>query len=281
MGRIDASFATSRQTVNRYDAPAAALRRLNLPLPNADSFLDIVQLNASELQRTLARIDDEYEVAERTNLQTSAAYEALGNVEAKLQEISTILDTNTRAGISPYTRRDNQKKIDQLIKEIGEIFRDTRSEGTPLFDGKLELTAGSQSIRIEQMSLDRLGKIFVNGRSLSLEDLKSGGRLDTDRQSRQVAIAATRSVRTALKTVTGLRQRLKDFSQGAVVPRLADFAELIAGLTQTVSTDTIGSSQEAMEVLREIRLMTMQATGVAAAVGAEDWDQERVIQLLS
>lgn len=281
MGRIDASLATPQRPANRYDAPDAALRRLDLPAPADRRFLDIVQLGAADLQRATRRIDLERDHAERVNIQTGTAYQALGDVEKKLQEIQKLTETNSRSGTSPFVRRDNQKQIDALLEDVERIFQTTRVEELPLFDGKLTLTAGSQSIDLPHFSLDRLGKTFLNGRSLSLADLKSRQPLDTTRRTSFTTLGSARSVRDALKTVGTLREQLQTFSKEAVIPRLRDVAEVVAGLSQTVSFDTIGSSEQAMEVLQEIRLMTLQATGVAAAVGADGWNQQRVIELLS
>lgn len=281
MGRIDASLTTLQRPTNRYDAPDAALRRLELPQPVGERFLDILQLNASDMQRTLRVINAEREHVERVNIQTGTAYEALEKVEKKLEEVQKLAQTNSRSGTSPFARRDNQKQINTLLKEIEDIFRNTRAEGVPLFDGQVTLAAGSQSIQLPQMALDRLGKLFLNGRSLSLADLQSSKPLDTTRRTSMAALGSDRSIRQALKTISTLRQELKAFSQETVIPRMGDVAEVIAGLMQTVSHDTIGNSEQAMEVLQEIRLMTLHATGVAAAVGADGWDQKRVIELLS
>ncbi len=282
MSRLAASLGINTPPpVSRYNAPDAALRRLELPGTDRRGFVDLIQLSGTALQQAVREIDLEGQRMEAAHLRGVAAVEALKTAEEKLTEIRTLQQANARSGSAPLTRRDNQKKIDALLKEIHQTFAEAGTEHTRVFDGTVVLSARNQTIELPELSLDRLGRVAFNGRMRSLADLASRGAFDTTRRSTATTAAATRSIDSALDAVSTLREKIETFTRDTVRPRLGDVAEVLAGLYETLGVEQLATAAQAQTVLKDLRDLTLQTSAVAVAVGADNWDRQRVMDLLS
>ncbi len=286
MSGVSSILRQERTPVSRYTAPDEALRRLALPQEQGRSFVDLSRLSSTGLQAAIQDIDNEGKRLEQTHLRATAAINALATAETKLKLISDIQAANSKSGSSPLTRRDNQKKIDLLLKEIDLAFEDA-GKGTPdlkgvkVFDGQTQLSAAKQTVDLPELSLDSLGRIAHNGQMRSLADLRSRQALDTTRIGGNAVSGGRRTVGESIKTVNDLRQKLETFATQTLRPRLGDVAEVMAGLFDTLGVKQIRSSGDADQVLVELRELTLQTTAVATAVGADGWDRQRVVDLLT
>ncbi len=281
MGALAASLGINNTPVSKYTAPDEAMRRLALPGQRARTFVDLVQLSGSALQSAVREIDTEGQKLEAAHLNGAAALEALQKTGGKLTEIRDLQRGNAKGGSSPITRRDNQKKIDALLKEIDQALGQAGQDDTRVFDGQTKLSGAGQTLELPELSMEKLGRVAVNSQMRSIADLKSRAPLDTTRQRSSTEIGASRSIDSAIKTVADLSEKVRDFTVQTVRPRLGDVAEVLAGLYESLGVDKIRTFSEAQSTLRELRNLTLQTTAVASAVGADGWDQERVIELLS
>jgi hypothetical protein len=264
--------------------PAEALKRLDLRGPASAPWEDIVKLDATGVERVARALDDE-----RLALQN--AYEGGGNadkllqqIQDKLTEAAGLATANGKSGTARRTRRENQAKIDKLLKEIESSASDLKSpDGDRLLDGKGELVAGkgstnSVSLPLDRVAPDALGKVVVDGQTRSLADVMRHKPLDTSTGKRSDLADAARSFDEAQKTVAALREKIQTFQHDELRPRLGDVATAMEGVYTTTS---LGSGDEALQTARELRTMMLQSATLATAISADGWDRERTLDLLT
>ena len=85
-------------------------------------------------------------------------------------------------------------------------------------------------------------------------------------------------VKEATATVKSLREQLVTFTEKSIRPRISDVANAVAGL---FSDAAIGNSDTALKTAQELRDLTLASSTAALAVGAEGWDRQRVLDLLT
>jgi hypothetical protein len=108
----------------------------------------------------------------------------------------------------------------------------------------------------------------------------SGKVLDTRDVSRRDARAAARSIDAARDTIATLKKKIESFQNESIRPRLGDIATTFEGLYDKRAL-SLGGSTEALIVARDVRSMLLASAALAAGVGAEDWDRQRVLALVS
>lgn len=277
MTRLNASLTSG---ISRFDAPDQALRRLNLDGVAGRGFLGVVNASGSDLARAVVQIDGE---RQRLELGFGRADEAVGvlrDVEEKLAELKSLVAANTRGGAGPMQKNANQKQIDSLLEAIDEALADTgKSLGSRVFAGDTRLVAGERSLDVPEVTLERLGRHSSGGRTVNLGELKSRRLLDTVRRQGPARAGAKRAVEMAVKEVGELRESLETFTKETLRPRVADVAEVMGAIYTSLSE--INTSSEAQAVLREVRELTLKSSAVATAIGADGWDRNRVLDLLT
>ena len=139
------------------------------------------------------------------------------------------------------------------------------------------LKAGDASVDVDEVSREALGRLVLNGKAMSLADVVRRGGLDSSRH-RTAAEGARKSITAAVEAVKALRERIGTFQEKGLRPRIGDVANALAGLFNDAS---LGNTEQAIEVARDLRDMTLASSTAALAVGAEGWDRERVLELLT
>ncbi len=258
--------------------PAKALKRLKLAGKAHQPYVDVVHFGATDLGVVTRTLDDEREHLEQASARTKVAGEALTKIEELLTKAKALVDSNVR-GSSPSRRRANQRQIDALMTQIDTAVEEADEKAPDLFTGSTTLTAGDESVDVDEISRQALGKLVLNGKVLSLRDIATRGGLDSARR-RSGAEGARRSITQAAETVTELREKLQTFQSKSVRPRLGDVANALAGLFEKRSED-LGSSDAALKVASELRASALASSTAALAVGADGWDRERIIELLT
>jgi flagellin-like hook-associated protein FlgL len=257
--------------------PAKALRRLGLPGKAHRPYVDVVHFGASDLGTVVRQIDDERQKLEDTSMQVRDARTALGEIGELISQAKDLVTTNAN-GTGRGTKKANQKKVDALLTQIDDMAKNASEANPDLFSGRTTLHAGQASVEVDEVSRDGLGKLVLNGRSLSLKDVVRRGALDTTR-SHQSAQGAKRSLIAAADQVEGLLKRVETFLSDDLRPRLGDLANASAGLF--TSADGLGSSDQALKTAAELRDATLASSTAALAVGADGWDRDRILELLS
>lgn len=257
--------------------PAAALRRLRLPGKAREPYVDVVHFGASDLSVVARELDGERERLQQAATQSSKAGAALTQIEDLLKEAGDLVDANAR-GAGRGRRKSNQRKVDALLRQVDDIASNASAANPDLFAGRTTLIAGDASVKVDGVSREDLGRLVLNGRVLSLADIATRGGLDSARR-RSAAEGAGKSIAAATETVKSLRERLQTFTEKSVRPRLGDVANALAGLFSGASG--LGTSETAVKTARELRDITLAGTTAALAIGAEGWDRERLIELLT
>ena len=274
--------ASARQPsgVDDPESPQAALRRLRLKGEAGEPYADVVRLGSDDLRTAVRGIDAERERLDQAFLGSERGLTALKAIGAALDDIGKLAGETARAGLGKSQRRTNQSKIDQRLAEIDAAITDDPETET-LFAGDTTLTAGTQSLKVDRVSLGALGRLVSNGRALSLKDLASGEYLDTSERRASRAAAAKRSIDEAAETVRSLEERLTAFARDEVVPRIGDVATVMEGLLGSVGGGQLGSSDTALGVARDVRALLIESGTAAVIAGADGWDRERLLELLS
>jgi flagellin-like hook-associated protein FlgL len=259
------------------DTPDAAFRRLQLPGRAGSSYSEIVRLSATELRIVGRRLDDERESLQQSYEAASTAIKALQKVEELLGEADKVVSANQGAG--PVTRRMNQKKLDDLLEQMTEAIKGQSPQEKAALDGSTTLRAGKRSLKLDRVSLDTLGRTLYRGRSYTVGDLARRGELDATRHPRSVR-AAEQTIAAATREVKQLRKEIETFQAESLRPRLGDVATTLEGIFDA-RYDTLTSTSDAMATAREIREMVLTSATLATSIGADGWDRERVIDLIT
>ena len=266
---------------DKADSPESALRRLHLPEPTGESYQDLVQLDSTDLRNVATQIDDERVQLERSHNLTTQALTVLTAIEETLADVADRQKQNATPGTSKQTRRENQDKIDAALKEITEALNAAGTETEKSFaEPGTVLRAGQRSLKIDPLSLDTLGRITRNGKTVSLGDIARRGPLDTTRRKRTVQDAARQSIADAQEQVAALKDKLTAFETDIVRPRVSDLATSMEGIYDS-TVGGLGSTNEALDTARKLRKLMLNSATAAVAVGAEGWDRERVLALLT
>lgn len=275
--------ATAPNT-EKVATPAEALKRLDLRGPGATPWDDIVRFDATGVERIARAIDDERIALQDAYDGGGNAFTALTRIDDLLTEADTLAAANGRSGAGRRTQRENQSKIETLFREIETIAESVQSpDGTPLLHGEGVLTAGKAtakkaSLKLDRVALGSLGRITVNGRTLTLADVARRKPLDTAEGNRSDVADARRAIERAKESVTAMKDRIQAFQTDELRPRLGDVATAMEGIYTSTSLD---STEEAMATARELRTMMLQSATLATAIAADGWDRERTLGLLT
>jgi len=260
------------------ESPPDALRRLKLPGPAGRNYDDVLDLDATDLRVVVRRLDSERETVQASYESSSRATTALKSVEELLARVNTLYSANASAGTS--TRRENQRELDGILDDVQKAISDADSTNDALFDGTTELPGGRESLKIDRVSLDTLGQVFTRGRKFSLEDLARGGRLDLSRRGSRTARTGGRVIDQAIEDVKLLREKLEAFQVEKLRPRLGDVATALEGLYEDRSGG-LTTTESALATARDIRTTLLTSATLALTVGAEGWDSDRLVALVS
>lgn len=253
------------------------MRRLGLPGKARAPYTDVVRLGASDLAVVARTLDDERERLEAAGTRVAEANAALTRIEEILKEASDLVASNAK-GAGGARRKSNQRKVDELMEELDTVAQEASAGAPDLFAGRTTLVAGDASEQVEEVSREALGRLVLNGKVMSLADVVRRGGLDSSK-NRTAAQGARKSLADATATVTALKERLLTFNEDRIRPRLGDVANALAGIFTDASG--LGSSDAAIQTARELRDITLASSTAAVAVGAEGWDRERVLDLLT
>jgi flagellin-like hook-associated protein FlgL len=282
LSSISANLASVIEAIKARNAdpaedPAKALRRLGLPGKAGSPYTDVVRLGASDLAVVARTLDDEHDRLQAAGSRVAEADAALTRIEEILKEASDLVESNAR-GAGSGRRKANQRKVDGLLDELDAVARDASKDDPDLFSGRTTLKAGDASVDVDAVSREALGRLVLNGKVMSLADVVRRGGLDSSK-NRTAAEGARKSLADATATVTSLKERLLAFNEDSLRPRVGDLANALAGIFTDASG--LGSSEAAVQTARELRDITLASTTTALAVGAEGWDRERVLDLLT
>ncbi|MGB7160050.1 MAG: hypothetical protein WBD40_18430, partial [Tepidisphaeraceae bacterium] len=212
------------------------------------------------------------------------AVEALKQIDEILTEVDGLAKENAKSATGPRSRKRNQQKIDALMEKIESTAAKAGTEGNRVLTGSTSLTAGgagslkTESFKLERVGLDTLGRITVGGRTLTLEDIATREPLDTATGKDSAIDAARRSIEVAKERIATVTEQIGAFQRESIRPRLGDVATAMEGLYTSTS---LGSGEEAIALARELRQMMLASSTIAVGVAADDWDRERVLDLLT
>ncbi|MBL8747025.1 MAG: flagellin [Phycisphaerae bacterium] len=185
--RIMNSLATGFRINRAADDPAGLISSLNL---------------SSSLQR----LDAESRSLSRTDLTLSAADGAMTEVSDLLNDAEGLaVASASTGGASPEEREAMQLEFDSIMQSVDRLASSSGFNGRRLFDGRMTLGVGEDSITLSKLSTHDLG---LSGASLA------GG----DPQATIDAIRAARAHMTAARAEVGA------FQKDAIAPRVRAMA---------------------------------------------------------
>jgi flagellin-like hook-associated protein FlgL len=262
------------------NSPREALRRLQLTGLAGKNYGDIVALGATDLDTVARQLDDERDSLETNFGRGATADSALVKLEDSLKQVDDLVTENEKSGLSHADRIKNQKQIDKLLAGVDEALTSAGDVTERVLNGETTVAAGGESIQIDRTSLASLGHIPGNGHTLSLRDLFSGKALDTSTHKHSAIELAHKTTTKALATVGDLRTKIESFQRDTIRPRLGDVANAMQGLF-AARAETLTSSATALQTAADLRNILLSSATFAAAVGADGWDKERVLALVS
>ncbi len=284
MSQISTNLTAALKSLNASSAevvttPEEALRRLDLRGPAAAvTWNDVVRLDATGVERIARAVDDERIALQDAYDGGGNAFTALTRIDELLTKAQTLATANGKSGAGVRTRRENQSKIDVLLKEIETTAAGVKSpDGNPLLDGG-KASRKTESLKLDPVTLDSLGRIVVNGRTVSLADVARRKPLDTSNGPRSDVGDARRAIESAKESVAAMKEKIQAFQAEELRPRLGDVATAMEGIYTSTSLD---STEEAMATARELRTMMLQSATLATAIAADGWDRERTLSLLT
>lgn len=292
MGKISASNLIFRETgapasAAKTDTPTEALRRLAFSGNAGKPWADVLALSGGDLAQVIRTIDGERQSLEHHYAGGTIADTTLTKIKEKLAEADTLVVANSKSGVTRYGRRQNQHKLDKLVDEIETLAADARvpDGGGKLFTGSVTLVAGamanSTSLRIPKISLESLGRGNVRGQTISLKDLVSRGLLDTSKDKNAVIDDARRAIKSATETANEIIEQVRTFQRDTLAPRLGDVATAMEGLYRSDATTTLTTAESAQKTAADLRQIMLDSATLATAVGADGWDRERTLALVS
>lgn len=293
MTRISASnlvfrSATGSTAAAKADTPADALRRLQLEGNAGKSWTDVLSLTTDQFTDVVRTIDGERGLLEHNYAGATVVDTTLTDVLAKLDEADKLVTANGKSSVDRYTRRNNQAALDKVIKDIDKLLKDARMPDTrdPLFDGNITLTAGSDTAAtdtwdIPKTSTHTLGHTYGNGHVLSLKDLVRHGVLDTSKDSKLTIDDAQKVIGLAKDKANEMVEQARTYQKEKLVPRLGDVATTFEGIYKSAAAKTLVNSSSAKDTATQLRQILIDSTSLAAAVGADGWDKDRIVDLLS
>jgi hypothetical protein len=283
-----ATGSTTTATSTASSTSADALRRLQLEGDAGKSWPDVLSLRTDEFADVVRTIDGERALLEHNYAGATVIDTTLTAVLAKLDDADKLVTANGRSGVDKYSRRQNQSDLDKIIKAIDQALKDARmpDTGDPLFDGNITLTAGSgtaatDTLDVPKTSTHTLGHTYGNGHAMSLKDLVRHGLLDTSKESKLTIDDAQKVIQRAKDNATEMVEQARAFQKEKLVPRLGDVATTFEGIYKSSAAKTLVNSSTAQDTATQLRQILVDSTSLAAAVGADGWDKDRIVELLS
>lgn len=216
---------------HRAEGPARAPKRESLATPapapgNAPA--DASALDESErLRAELAEIQAQADRLVLSGETAAAASSALNAVGALIAEASVRAEANLDASLDADERDANQSEIDETLDTIDALASGASLDDRLLLDGSTVLDAGDTQFVIERVGSAELGLAEIDGRSLSIADIRSGGALDTRGEA---APLAAESLARAREHVAWMRRSVIAFAGRAVAPRAESLAISMANV---------------------------------------------------
>lgn len=244
--RLNASLLA--QSMNRL----ATGRRINRAADDPAGLIASEQLRA-----TLASLEAESRALQRTDHVASTADGALGEVSVLLSEANSLAVANANdAGLSDAEKQANQMQIDSIFSSIDRISRTTSFNGSRLLDGAATLSAANRSLPISSVATSSIGAVEIDGKQLSLADVRSGGAINTvdDAESAQKSIGA------AISQVSTLRGKIGAFQKHTIRTRLSNIDTAYVSIASAESQ--IRDLDYALEASRKARFELLAATSM-------------------
>lgn len=158
---------------------------------------------------------------------------ALGEAAGFLGELKTLVTPDSGDDPPEETHR-RQVKADAILASMDRLARTAQFDGSPLLDGSMLVSTAGGSVTLPQADAQHLGKMSVDGKQLSLADLRSGGAVPLG------SAMAMQIVTAAIQTIAGSQQQLgrADSQLQSAAPSMGDLAairqSILAGASAAV-----------------------------------------------
>lgn len=207
-------------------------------------------ITSENLRATLEALEAESRSLQRTDHVIATADGALDEVSSMLNEAEALVVANAGGGLSAEERAANQMQIDSLVNSVNRIASTTTFNGRSLLDGTATVTAGDESLTIDDVHLDPIG----------------------EGEAAQTALAAARSRVTTTRASLGAMSRN---TIGTQVDAIGVAMENIAAAESTSRDTDYGRETANLARLQVLTESSMRALGLSSAMAG------RVLRLLA
>lgn len=245
-------------------------RRINRAADNPAGLIASESLSA-----TLAALEAEVISNERQQNIASTADAALGEVSSLLVEAKRLTVANADSTLSDAERQANQAQIDSIVASVDRVSNTTQFNGKKLLDGTLTLKVTGASQAVSSVTSVTVGAKTIDGESVSLTDLKTGGDLAANRNRGEDSVAV---VDQAIKDVATLRGKVGAFQTNVLSTRLNSLS--VATENLTAARSIIRDTDYAAETAQRFRAALLASAGVSTLRSAFR-SQRRILSLLA
>lgn len=191
---LDASFMTMRSLATGF--------RINR---GADDPAGLI--SSDFLRSSLMALDAESRSLERADSLANSADGAMSEISDLLVEAEGLaVEAANTGGMTPEERAANQLEIDSILQTVDRLGGASFA-GRNMFDGKMSVTLGEDSVTFSKIS----------SRELGLSDVAAGGSASLDGGDPEAAADAIRAARSKLSNMRG---SLGAFQKNAIAPRM-------------------------------------------------------------
>lgn len=190
-------------------------------------------ITSENLRAVLATLDAEARSLQRADQVVNTADGALRSVSGLINRAEALIVANANtAGMSDDERQANQMELDSVIGSINRIAGSTEFSGQKLFDGTMTLNGNGESVVLDAINTANLGEIEVDGQTVSMADLVSGGSLNIYTGD---LTEAQETVQAAREQINSLRGRIGSFQKDAISTRLSNLSVTMENIASAES----------------------------------------------
>lgn len=209
------SLVARRTNASHRAELAGSLRNLSTGVRvsrGADGPADLI--SSENLKAALAMLEAESRVIRRVDSVLTVAQSGLDETSDLLIQAKGLAIANANSGaVSQAEKAANQLQIDSILSSVDRISRTTRFNGDPLLDGTASFSVSGETLDVDGVATDQVGHVAIDGQSLALSDVGSGGALNTvDGHIDAAALV----IDAAIGQVATLRGRIGAFQKSTV-----------------------------------------------------------------
>lgn len=223
-------------------------------------------ITSENLRGVLAALEAESRSLQRTDHVATTAEGGMSEISDLLVDAEGLAARAAdSAGMSPEEQQAIQMELDSVVQSINRIAGSTTFNGDPLLDGTATLTAGDQSVSIEDMNSANLGETEVDGKTYHLADIASGGALSVERGNIEDMQRAISEARSQVATTRGEIGAFQRNAIGSAMSNLSVTMENVTAAESQIRDTDFAKETANLSRLRVVQELAIQGIEMTAA----------------